>query len=241
MLVVDPIVAEIDKSSPPQLVAVAHEFPYLPVVFYVSDPVRSLSAVARFPSRERCDALVSGVDDDVQSIGAVLESAVGSSLVGKLLRDVGLADADLPGSFKQAVRQVFASPSAFRDVDAIAATACMSRRTLDRWLERCGAVPAAELLQVARALLAIRLLRDEDVDRDRVYQACGWAPSRPIAWYVGQATGVSVRITSRLQDSDLLISITARLRRNGESNIDRPMRDTFASERLDHGREAHRA
>jgi hypothetical protein len=222
VFVVDPIAGNGNRASVPmsELVAIATEFPYLPVVFYVSNPVRSLSLVARFPSRERCDALVAGVDDNAHSIGATLESVVGSSLVGKLLRDVGLTDERLPAAFRRAIRQVFSSPHVFREVDDIATTACMSRRTLDRWLTRYRIVPAAELLHVARAFVAIRWTRDQGIDRDRVHEACGLPRSHAISSYVSRATGESIRSIARLQDAELIAVIAKRLARRPENDLE---------------------
>jgi hypothetical protein len=221
VFVVDPSDAESSRVDVPvcDLVAIAAEFPYFPVVFYVSNPVRSLSVVARFPSRERCDALVAGVDDNARAIGAALESVVGSSLVGKLLRAVGLTDERLPAAFRRAIRQVFTSPHVFRDVDDIATAACMSRRTLDRWLTRYRVLPAAEVLHVARAFLAIRWSRDEGNDRDRVYEACGLQRSNPISSYVSRATGESIRSIATLQDSELIAAIAKRLERRPEKYL----------------------
>lgn len=159
VLVVDSVVGNAlprIAATAEEFFALGHEFPYLPTVFCASQPATALTLIARFPTRETSDAIVMGLDDALDEVVRVVESVAGVSLVARLLHRVGAEGALLPNSLIRAVRSLFSSPRLFRTVDDIAAVACMSRRTLDRWLSRLGIVSGAELLHVAHDFVGLR-------------------------------------------------------------------------------------
>ena len=163
VLVLDPVVgndAPRVASSATELFTLGIEFPYLPIVFYVSRPAKALSLIARFPSRERCEAVVVGVDDAPTAIAVAIDSVVSSSLAARLVRQLAPEIAEAPPSFLRALRHLFANPTHFRTVDDVAHESCMCRRTFDRWLARCGSVSGAALLHTARGFFAARRQRD---------------------------------------------------------------------------------
>jgi len=216
VLVIDPIVgAAVPRvaASASELFGIAVEFPYVPIVFYVSNAIKALPLVAHFPTRERCDVLVSGVDDATESIGLAIESVIGASLVASLTRKVGLEGADVPSSMRKAIRQIFTHPRLFRTAYDVASAACMSRRSLDRWLARRGLVPAAELLQLARAFLAIRLDRDRLFGREEICMACGLVRSHNLPAFVTRTTGHPVDSLAAFTDVEIADWVAHRLYR----------------------------
>lgn len=176
VLLIDPMVGSTVPrvaSSPAELFSLGVEFPYLPVVFYVSNPARALPLVAQFPTRERCEALVAGFEDDEQALARTIEWVVASSLAAKVLGRLGPSVFGLPPALGRTLRHAIADPRPFRTVEDLANTACMSRRTLDRWLARCGVVPGADVLHAARVFLALRQARDAHLRLDAAYIAGG--------------------------------------------------------------------
>ncbi len=191
VLVMDPAVGNSlprVAASAAELFRIGIEFPYLPVVFYASNAAKALPLIARFPSREHCDALVADADDGPEGVCAAIESALNSSLAGRLLRGLQIAADEIPPSLCRALREVFTHPGFFRTADDIANSACMSRRTLDRWLARCALVSGGELLQVAKALVAVRLERDGLLGRDGVRRVCGLSAGVKVGMFVARAT-----------------------------------------------------
>jgi hypothetical protein len=89
----------------------------------------------------------------------------------------------------------------------------MSRRTLDRWLARSGIVSGVELLQLAKALLAVRLRRDLSVGRDGIYAMCGLGGSAKVDALVERTMGSSHDQLTALSDADLTTIVGQRLRR----------------------------
>ena len=166
VLVIDPFVRSTVLESAagvPEFFAIGTDFPYLPVVFYASNATAALPVVAAFPTRERCAAVVLGVHDSPDALGKLILSLVSASLVGRIVERLrrGRGGSEPAGTFR-AIRHALMSPSAFHTADDLAAVACTSRRTLDRSLKQLGFVSAAQIIEVGRALVALRLLRDGD-------------------------------------------------------------------------------
>lgn len=168
VLVIDPRVGSVVPrvaANAEELFDFANRYPYTPVVFYVSDPSKALRIIARFPTRERSDAVVAGLDDGPEEIARVIESAFSSTLVGELFKRLAPSLSGAPDGLIRAVRELFSNPRVFRTVNDLAAAACMSRRSLDRWLARSRIVAGAELLQIAKGFAALRSHRDAAVKR----------------------------------------------------------------------------
>jgi hypothetical protein len=164
VLVIDPVVGDTVPrvaASPTELFAIASEFPYVPVVFYVSNAVKALPLVARFPTRERCEALIAGIDDSLDAIRSAIDSVVSSSLVAELVRQLLPT---LPGeatALVRAISRLLSNPKLYRTAEDVALVACMSRRSLDRTLQNHGLVSGSRLLHTARAFVALREARDD--------------------------------------------------------------------------------
>ena len=214
VLVVDPVVDQTNGVAPPDVVAdVGEEFPYLPIVFYTRDAAKALPLVVRFPTRERCETLVAGIDDDLDTMRRSIESAVGASLAGRIGRRFADLVCDAPPSLCRIVRVLFSSPAHVRTVDDIARGANMSRRNLDRMLEVSGAVTAGDLLDLARAFVAVRRLRDARASG----AGTAWAAAsvqRNAARAVERATGAEFESLLSASDDAIAEYFGCRLRRN---------------------------
>lgn len=200
-------------------IALGAEHPHIPVVFYVSNAAAPLHVIAKFPTRECCEALVVGLDDDPPSIGQALESVVGASLAATLARRLGSAIAGPRPSLADAIRVVFSQPGYFRTVHDIAKAACMSRRTLDRWLDKHGIVTAAELLEVARVFAAVRRHRNLLPGGEDWRAKHGPEGSAMLASFTGRTTQSAYHHLIELGDAELVERFYARLQRQpvGES------------------------
>lgn len=216
VLVLDPAVGRYVPrvaASEHELIGLGAEYPYLPIVFYASNAATALPWVARFPTRERCEALVAGIDDEPSVIGQAIQSVVNSSLVGMLVRHVGPPLTTSPPALLRTVRQVFSNPGLFRTVDDVATSACMSRRTFDRWLARRGILSGAELLELARDFLAVRLKRDVLLARDNILAECAVRTSQVIDESVPNVSGATHRPVLPPSDLEMIECFSERVRR----------------------------
>lgn len=220
VLVLDPSVGNVVPriaASAPELFSIGFEFPYLPVVFDVSNPSKALSVIARFPSRERCEAIIAGIDDDPRSFGKAIESVVTTSLVAQLVQRLDLTGSNVPPALRRTIRQLFSNPRCVSTGEDVARFACMSRRTLDRWLSRLGLVPAAELLHVARTFVAMRLERDQLVVHNETYEACGLTRSWKIHSFVMRASVSAATRWTELNNTEVIEHIVSQVRRGHSS------------------------
>jgi hypothetical protein len=214
VIVLDPVVGSAFPrvaTSASELFEIAVEFPYLPVVFYVSNAAKALPLLARFPTREGCAALVAGIDDNPHAIGSAIDLVVTSSLVGALLRQLMPTVTGESVGLVTAIRQVFSYPAAFRNAQDVASAACMSRRTLDRSLRNHRLVPGSQLLQAARAFVAVRAARDGILAHDEAV-AIGGRLRGTGKWRAGRVAGVSREQIVRWTDDDIIACFTRWLR-----------------------------
>lgn len=197
-----------------ECIALVAELPHIPVVFYVSNAAAALRVIVKFPTRDSCEALLVGLDDDPRSIGHALESVVSTSLASRLVRHLGSVLADARPPLAEAIRVVFSQPDYFRSVRDLAKAACMSRRTLDRWLAKHGIVTAAELLEVAGVFAAVRRYRNilsGGEDRPAVR---GPEESTARIAFTAHTPRPAYDHLIALSDADLIERFSARLRRH---------------------------
>ena len=139
VLVIDPLFgvrAPRVAATSAEILALGVEFPFLPVLFYSSDPATALPLIARYPSRECREAIVAGIDDDSSALAQAMERLKNESLVYQVLRPLAERLRDAPPTMVRVLTDVFTTPRLFDTAEQLASAACMSRRSLDRWLTR---------------------------------------------------------------------------------------------------------
>jgi hypothetical protein len=199
------------RTEPP--VSPLAGYPFLPVVFYVASPPEAVRRLARWPRWQPCEVLLSGRDDAPGTIRDAITSAIKMGIAAQFFRAV-YADLDaLPAALARAVRHAFLQPSHVTDASTVAAEACMSRRTLDRWLAREGLASASDLLYAVRALIALRLRRDAFLPLGEIVEACGVKSVRALDALIEHGTGAPWRTLVHLDDAALIARIAERLRR----------------------------
>lgn len=216
VLVLDPAAGSHVPGGSPSVadfVALGTEHPYIPVVFYVSNAATAIRVIARCPSRERCEAVVVGIGDEGRELAQAMERLVNGSLVSQVLRPLAARLNDAPPAMVRGVRDAFTTPRLFRTAADLAAAAYMSRRSLDRWLTRRRLVPAAELLRLARAFLAVRLDRDMLLGRRELNMSCGLSETLETAGYVTRVAGEAHSRLVGLDDPDLVRDFSRMLHR----------------------------
>lgn len=240
VLVIDPLFgvrAPRVAATSAEILALGVEFPFLPVLFYSSDPATALPLIARYPSRECREAIVAGIDDDSSALAQAMERLKNESLVYQVLRPLAERLRDAPPTMVRVLTDVFTTPRLFDTAEQLASAACMSRRSLDRWLTRRQIVPAAELLRLAKAFLAVRLNRDMLVGRRHLNIACGLRERLETTSYVTRVAGVDHSSLVRFDDLALVTYFSHRLDRasgdawsDSEATSDPPVRRSASGE-----------
>jgi len=155
--------------------------PLTPVVAYVSVTASAMHAVIRLVRASTAEIVIRGVDDSREMLEAAAHRAVASSAAAQLVSDVGAPFDSLPPEIVEAIRFAFVRPDRVRSVEDLAASARMTRRSLDRWLARAGITSARTLLSCARATAAYHLIAVGNVQRRRAAALSGYSSARSLA------------------------------------------------------------
>jgi AraC-like DNA-binding protein len=110
----------------------------------------------------------------VNTILAAAHPADTGVVLGALMPRLAL----LPSGLRDAVVAMFTSEPGLESPDALARRAAMSRRSLDRWLERAGITSARLLVGAPKLLRALRLLRETTLSLRRIARICGYTSAR---------------------------------------------------------------
>ncbi len=217
--IVDPCAGG-DHLASERLGALAHAMapaPSIPVIGYVSvtaGAMRAVQALVRLGSPE---IVIRGVDDSFDAIGVVIHRAVTACAAARVVSAVEAPLQALPLPVAQAIQTAFNHPEQVRSVTDLAATARITRRSLDRWLARAGLSPARTVLSCARVNAAFHLLAGGKVRRADAALMLGYASSRSLARELSSITGCAASAATRLSPEAFAATIGRRLLRQRQS------------------------
>ena len=96
----------------------------------------------------------------------------------------------------------------------------MTRRNLDRWLDRIGLASARMLILAARLIRAVHYMRDPGYLLDDITKKLGYGSARLFARQVRAATGLTpTMLRERGEPEQLIRELTAQLSRQGSGNV----------------------
>jgi hypothetical protein len=98
--------------------------------------------------------------DELTQLRRAVEELARSGITDAVVDRLGPMLRDMPESIRRVIHAAFRDPAEFRQVLELAHAADVSRRTLDRWIGRCGLVSAEHLLSGAAVVRAYELLHD---------------------------------------------------------------------------------
>lgn len=148
------------------------EFPSLPVFAAIQSTQEYAAQIIHLSRFDIADVITIGRDDSTDALRERLHRARGRSVRMILERVV---PADLPGradAILEVAADVIMGGGYARDV---ARTLSMSKRTLQRWVERSDLPPPRKLLAWLRVLQAAELLDDPGRTVYSVARACGYS------------------------------------------------------------------
>lgn len=118
------------------------------------------------------------VEEDFELLVHNILSAVHPSDTGAVLGALMPRLAQLPAGLRDAIVAMFTTEPGLESPEALARRAAMSRRSVDRWLERAGITSTRLLVAAPRLLRAMRLLRDTSLSYSRIARTCGYTSAR---------------------------------------------------------------
>lgn len=211
------------------------QYASLPVVIYTTLSPESLQAIVELAKHGVQHVVLRGFDDEPRRFRALLDRlpayAMGEQLLEALAEPLG----GTPPPLVRAVERLFRSPHDFQDVGDLATAAGMTRRSLDRWLDRAGVSSAKMLVVGARMLRAYHYMRDSGYLLEDVALKLGYPTARLFARQMRLLMGHTPSVVrERVEPAEFVATLAARLRRRdweGRNDV----RERKTNTRIDRG------
>ncbi|MDQ6886402.1 MAG: AraC family transcriptional regulator [Gemmatimonadota bacterium] len=199
-----------------ELKALMSQYQSLPVVVYTSLTPDTLKATLELAKYGVQHVVLRGFDDEPQRFRELLERQLAYAMGDQVLEQLAEQMAVLPAVLVKAIARLFNAPHAFQSVRDLAMAAGMTRRTLDRWLDKAELAPARTLLMGARLARAYHFMRDPGYLLEDVTKKLGYPTPRLFARQVRDATGLAPsELRRRLDPERFTEQLAALLRRHG--------------------------
>jgi AraC-like DNA-binding protein len=156
-------------------------FPSLPVMLYTSLSPTAMKAVAELTAHGVRHVVLSRYDDEPARLLDVIERLPEHTLGDKVLARLEAPMALLPASLARALERLVHRPHLFGTVEAVAASAGVTVRTVYRHVESAGLASPRHLIVGARLLRAYSYLRDPGHSVEDIAEKLGYTESRIFA------------------------------------------------------------
>ncbi len=198
---------------------IAH-YPTLPVVVYTLLTPEVLRATVELANLGIRHLILRGFDDEPRRVRELLERLPAQQLSDIALQGLASHLDAAPPMLRRAIAKLFDAPHMFRNVEDLARAAGMTRRNLDRSLDRLGLASARMLILGARLTRAVHYMRDPGYLLDDITKKLGYGSARVFARQVRAATGLTpTKLRERGEPEQLIRELTAHLSRQGESHV----------------------
>lgn len=184
-----------------------------PLVLYAArlEPCGMVNAVALGGSTSS-SLLVLNFNDDMDSLSSVLTALPDPSPIAAFLEMLRPVIARLPVSMWHTIEALVARSNASNSPNEIAAQSCLTRRSVDRALQRAGVRSAAQLVNTARIVRAFGPLRNPTLPISRIAAILGVASQRALNDQCIAVTGSDIAALRRMSGpTELLERISAHL------------------------------
>jgi AraC-like DNA-binding protein len=216
--IVDPLVDGVIRVGEVQSLLLRYRT--LPVVVYTVLTPETLKATVELANWGVQHVVLRGFDDEPRRFRSLLDRLPAYAMADTILAKLSEPLAEAPGSLAAAVRRLFQAPHSFRHVCDLAEAAGMTRRNLDRWLDRIGLAPARTLLVAARLVRAYHYTRDPGYLLGDVATKLGYSEARIFAHHVREATGLLPSVwRRRVRPENFVAQLTVLLCRRGDGRL----------------------
>lgn len=197
--------------------ALLQQYPTLPVVVYTSLTPETLKATVELARCGVHHVVLRGFDDEPARFRLLLERLQANRLSGIVMQGLGPHLEEAPQLLRRAVQRLFEAPHVFHGVEDLAFAAGMTRRNLDRWLERLDLASARMLILGARLTRAVFYMRDPGYLLDDITRKLGYSSPRLFARQVRAATGLTpTMLRESVEPEKFMEQLAALLCRHGE-------------------------
>jgi AraC-like DNA-binding protein len=177
----------------------------VPALFYTAlYPEAIKRALALSNSMEGGASLaLRGHDDTPPQLRALVNATLHTGLSNRLIQLLLPCLSAIPQRGREALIDALRHPARYRTVDALAASAGVSKNRVHIWTQEAGLVPK-RLLVAASVAWAFHYLRNRTATLVVISQKLGYPEPRDLARHVRRATGCLPRDLARMDEHTLL-------------------------------------
>lgn len=192
--------------------------PSLSVVVYAVLTPEMLQGIVGLARSGVQHVVLRGFDDEPRRFRELLARLPARQLDEIVLERLRPRLESAPALLRRAISMLFESPHLFHGVPDLARAAGMTRRNLDRWLDRLGLASGRMLLMGARTTRAVHYMRDPGFLLEDITRKLGYESPRLFARQVRAITGLSPSVVrGSVQYEKVIEQVAERLCRRGES------------------------
>lgn len=192
-----------------ELHALLQRYPSLPVVLYTALTPESLKLTVDLAKSGVQHVVLRGFDDEPRRFRDLLERQPAYALSDSVIDQLSVPLALVPTPLGRAIVQLFRAPHTFHGVRDLADASGMTRRSVDRWLDRAGLAPARTVVLGARLARAYFYLLDPGYLLEDVTKKLGYASHRLFARQVREVMGLTPsELRHRIGPEDFVMRLT---------------------------------
>lgn len=150
------------------------------VIVYTSLTPDGIQAALPFVRAHAAEVVLRGYDDGLMRLQHLLTVGIRMSVVERILALLQPGMTDLPPRLRDCIRNMFHDNSAIDSSKRLAVAANMTRRSLDRWIDRSGIASVRLLVAAPKVLRAYMYLRQPGMSVARAATLLGFSSSRPL-------------------------------------------------------------
>lgn len=150
------------------------------VIVYTSLTPDGVQAALPFVRTHAAEVILRGYDDGPTRLQHVLAAGTRQSASEKMIRLLRPVTVELPPQLRESVETMFRDSNAIDSAKRLAAAANMTRRSLDRWIERSGIASVRLLVAAPKILRAYTILKQPGTSIARAATTLGFSSSRPL-------------------------------------------------------------
>ncbi|HUO51852.1 MAG TPA: helix-turn-helix domain-containing protein [Gemmatimonadaceae bacterium] len=223
VVVIDPRAGGAAEFGP--LFELLERWPSLPVVVYTALAPEMLQRTVELARRGVRTVVLRGFDDEPRRFRELLERLPADRIGARAFESVADVLEGAGPIVRRAFTRLFESPHLVEDVESLAQSAGMTRRTLDRWLEKRGLASARRLIFSARLAQAWHYLGEEGFLLEDIARKVGCGSSRAFARQVRAATGMAPsRLREAMAHEEFMAALAKMMRRRGGMEDDEEVR-----------------
>jgi len=199
-----------------EVATLVERYPSLPVIVYAVLAPEMLQGTVELARAGVRHVVLRGFDDEPRRFRELLERLPSRTLDGIVMEQLRPRLELAPALLRRAILELFESPHLFRGVSDLARAAGMTRRNLDRWLDRLGLASGRMLLMGARTTRAVHYMRDPGFLLEDITRKLGYESPRLFARQVRAITGLSPSVVrGSVQYEKVIEQVAERLCRRG--------------------------